>query len=191
MAERALTDAAWYLLLFWLLLYLQKGRGFTPQMVARIGWIPYAAADGGALFGGWLASRLIQRGVPLLKARTGAMFGFALLMPASLAAFYIPPDQPMLAVALFSVAAFGHMAWGANSLTLHSDLFPPASVATIMGISGAAGSLGGVAAGAIVGPLVDQVGSYLPVFVATTVLHPVSAVLVVVALWPRRAYNRS
>lgn len=178
LTARMLTDAAWYLLLFWLLLYLQKQRSWTVEMVALYGWIPFAAADLGALAGGWLSSGLVARGVPVLAARARCMFGFALLLPASLAAYSLPQGEQALAVVLFSVATFGHMAWGANSLTLHGDLFPANCVATVMGLTGAAGALGGVVAQQALAPWVDRLGHYGPVFVATACLHPLAATLI-------------
>jgi ACS family hexuronate transporter-like MFS transporter len=179
---RMLTDAAWYLLLFWLLLYLQKQRGWSVEMVALYGWIPFAAADLGALAGGWLSSALVARGMPVLRARAVCMFGFALLLPASLAAYSLPVESQAAAVALFSLATFGHMAWGANSLTLHGDLFPANCVATVVGVTGAAGAMGGVMAQQILAPWVDRLGHYGPVFVATAVLHPVAAVLILTCI---------
>src|SRR5690606_36345328 len=128
------------------------------------------------------SSSLIRRGMGITQARSISMFGFAILMTASLAGYLMPPNAPLLALALFSLATFGHMAWGTNSLTLHSDLFPASRVATIMGITGAAGSLGGVAAGALVGPLVDYFGNFAPVFITTACLHPLAAVIILVGL---------
>lgn len=181
-AIRALTDAGWYLLLFWLMLYFQKARGFTPADVARYGWIPYATADLGALFGGWLSSLLILRGVTIIRARQRVMWSAALCLPLTLAAFFFPREAVLPALALFSVATFAHMTWGTNLLTLHSDLFPTGSIATMMGITGAAGSLGGILAQQGVGYLVDVTGSYLPVFVATSIGHPVAALVLWLAL---------
>jgi len=182
LAARALTDAAWYLILFWLIGYLQETRGFTSAMVVKYGWIHLATADVGAVFGGWFSSMLIRRGMPLIAARTRSMFVFALLMTASLAGYLVPADMPFVALGLFSLATFGHMAWGANSLTLHSDLFPASRVATIMGITGAAGSLFAVAVNGIVGPLTDHFGNDAPVFIATGCLHPLAAVIIIVGL---------
>lgn len=188
---RALTDASWFLLIFWLVLYLQRARGFTDLMVAQLAWIPFATADLGALFGGWLSSRLILRGMPLLVARRRCMLGFASLMVLTLVGFWIPADMPYVALAFFSIATFGHMAWGTNQLTLHSDLFPEERVATIMGVTGAAGSIGAIIAGQLMGGLVDHLGTYLPVFITTACLHPLAALIVYFGL-PKsgRAWER-
>lgn len=174
---RALTDAGWYLLLFWLMLYFQKARGFTPVEVAKYGWIPYLTADFGALFGGWLSSLLITRGVAIVRARQRVMWCAAACLPLTLAAFLLPREAALPALALFSIATFAHMTWGTNLLTLHSDLFPTGSIATMMGITGAAGSLGGILAQQGVGYLVDASGSYLPVFIATSLGHPLAALV--------------
>jgi ACS family hexuronate transporter-like MFS transporter len=120
--------------------------------------------------------------MPLIAARRWCMLGFASLMTLTLAGFAAPSGQPYLALALFSIATFGHMAWGTNQLTLHSDLFPEERVATIMGITGAAGSIGGIIAGQSMGGLVDQLGTYLPVFITTACLHPLAGALVFVGL---------
>lgn len=175
---RFLTDASWYLTLFWLIQYLQKARGFTTLDVAYLGWIPFAAADLGAIAGGWTSTWLIQRGMPVVRARKTCMLCFAMLMTLSLVGFLTPHGLPYVALALFSAATFGHMAWGTNSLTVHGDIYPAGSVATVMGITGAAGSLGGVCVGGVVAQFVDSTQSYLPIFLTTALLHPIAATIV-------------
>lgn len=179
---RSSTDAAWYLLLFWLAQYFQKARGFSLADVALFMWIPYATADAGALAGGWVSSGLVSRGIVPARARQVLMTAMALLMPLSLVGYLVPREQSALALALCSIATFAHMAWGTNLLTLHSDLFPRTSIATVMGITGAAGSVGGVIAGLVVGPLVDSTRSFLPVFVATAVCHPAASVVLALGM---------
>jgi MFS transporter, ACS family, hexuronate transporter len=117
-----------------------------------------------------------------VQARTAAMAGMALFLPLSLAGYLMPSGATAAALALISVACFAHMAWGTNSLTLHTDLFPRDRVATVMGITGAAGSIGGILAGQTVGLLVDRWGTYLPVFLVTACLHPLAAAILVFGL---------
>jgi ACS family hexuronate transporter-like MFS transporter len=175
MLARLLTDGGWFLLLFWISLYLQKGRGFSDAQIRNYAWIPYAAADLGALTGGWLCSALIRGKAAVIPTRKRCMVAFACLLPASLIGYLMPAGADTAAVAFLSLACFGHMAWGSNFLTLHSDVFPRHTVASIMGLSGAAGSIGGILAGQTVGILVDRTGTYLRVFIATSCLHPLAA----------------
>ena len=187
---RAITDASWYLLLFWLIKYLQSERGFSLQLVQYVAWIPFAAADVGAIFGGWLSSRLIAKGMPIVQARQRCMVGFALILPITLVAYFLPPNMSFVAVGLFSLGCFGHMAWGANSLTLHTDVFPPDRVATMMGVTGAAGSLAGAIASLVGGWLVDQAGGrHFPIFLLTGTLHPIAAAIIYFGLRSVKPYR--
>lgn len=181
-AARAATDASWYVLLFWLGKYFREARGFSNADVLLWLWIPYAAADLGALTGGWVSSGLIRRGMPLLAARTACMLGFALLLPCTLLGFWAP--APLLALGLISVGTFGHMAWGTNQLTLHSDLYPAHSVGTMMGVTGAAGALAGVGVQMLLGLSVDATHSYFILFLTTACLHPLAALLVRIRIRP-------
>jgi len=173
---RSLTDASWYVLLFWLGKYFRESRGFDNAQVMLWLWIPYATADLGALAGGWISSARIRSGSSVVSARTGCMVAFALLLPFSLLGFLMP--APLAALALISVATFGHMAWGTNSLTLHTDLYPAHSVGTMMGVTGAAGALAGIAVQLALGQALDLTHSYLAVFITTACLHPLAAIII-------------
>lgn len=187
---RFMTDAVWYTLMNWVNLYLQTDRGFTPPMVAGLAWLPPAAADLGAITGGLASSEMIRRGWPVLKARTTCMFIGACFLPGSIAAFLMPQGATGLVLLFFGFAYFGHMFWGTNQLTCHQDLFGARRVATAMGITGAAGAIGGAVAQYVLGPYVDQIG-FLPLFMMTAVLHPIAATIAFVGLSRRKALNAS
>ncbi len=46
-------DPIWWLYLIWLPLYLHDTRGLSLRDIGLFAWIPYIAADAGALLGGW------------------------------------------------------------------------------------------------------------------------------------------
>ena len=58
-----------FLLLFWLPQYLIGVRGFDLVATALFAWLPWVAADLGALVGGYLSSSLVTRGKSLDRAR--------------------------------------------------------------------------------------------------------------------------
>jgi MFS transporter, ACS family, hexuronate transporter len=179
-AGRTLTDASWYVLLFWLGKYFREARGFTNHDVLIYMWIPYATADVGALLGGWISSGGIRRGLPIVTSRTRCMLVFGFLLPFSLAGFLAADAH--VALGLISVATFAHMAWGTNNLALHTDLYPAHSVGTMMGVTGAAGALGGIGVQMLLGVLRDATGSYFWVFLTTASLHPLASMLVFLGL---------
>ena len=60
------------------------------------------------------------------------------------------------AVLLISLAGAAHQAWSANLYTTVSDMFPKRAVASVIGIGGMAGSLGGMIFPLLTGALLDH-----------------------------------
>jgi ACS family hexuronate transporter-like MFS transporter len=155
-----LTDPVWYLFLFWLPDFFAKRHGldlktFGPPLIAV-----YLLADVGSIGGGWLSSALIKRGYSVNAGRKLALLASAVLvLPASTV------SSLFAAVAIIGVAAAAHQGWSSNLYTMVSDTFPKSSVASVMGIGGAAGAVGGMIMARYVGHVLETVGSYVPVFI--------------------------
>lgn len=158
-----LTDPVWYLFLFWLPDFFAKRHGldlktFGPPLIAV-----YLLADVGSIGGGWLSSWLIKRGYSVNAGRKLALLASAILV---LPIFFATTVSSLwAAVAIIGVAAAAHQGWSSNLYTMVSDTFPSRSVASVMGIGGAAGAVGGMIMARYVGEVLERVGSYLPVFV--------------------------
>ena len=69
------------------------------------------------------------------------MFVFAL---AVLPIFLVTKVGDWEAVVLIGIAGAAHQAWSANIYTTVSDMFPKRAVASVIGIGGMAGSIGGM-----------------------------------------------
>nr|WP_243846831.1 MFS transporter [Sphingomonas japonica] len=157
-----LTDPVWYLFLFWLPDFFAKRHGldlmsFGPPLIAV-----YLMADVGSIGGGWLSSALIKRGYGVNAGRKLALLACAVaVMPIFFASAV---SSLIAAVAIIGVAAAAHQGWSSNLYTMVSDTFPRSSVASVMGIGGAAGAVGGMIMAAYVGQVLETVGSYWPVF---------------------------
>lgn len=161
MLTRMVATPVWWFYVFWLPDYLGKGRGFTLQEIGLFGWIPYVTVDVGKLVGGGLSDRLLARGVSATLARKGVMAGGALAMMGGLQV--AGAASSAAALAWVSVATFGFGMWSANILALHADLFPADAMATAVGLTTAAASLGGACFTYAIGQMVDRHG-YAPVF---------------------------
>ncbi|RYF03924.1 MAG: MFS transporter, partial [Deltaproteobacteria bacterium] len=69
------------------------------------------------------------------------------------------------AVFIIGLAGAAHQAWSATLYTTVSDMFPKRAIATLTGIGGAAGSIGGIGFPIVVGKVLDTVpGGYALVF---------------------------
>jgi ACS family hexuronate transporter-like MFS transporter len=177
--SRFVSDGAFYFFVFWLPKYLADVRGFNIAQIGAFAWIPFLAADAGALAGGWACGRLIGSGYSLDASRkiviwAGAVLA-ALALPAAFAA------TPGVALAFIAAAMFGIQVKASSLFTVPADLYPARSVAFAWGIQGAAGSLGGMLFQLYIGQMVDRLG-YTPVFWVAAGMHLVSAALVMVLI---------
>ena len=60
------------------------------------------------------------------------------------------------AIIIIGIAASAHQAWSANLFTTVSDMFPKNSVASVIGIGGMAGGIGGMLVSKLAGLLFDH-----------------------------------
>jgi len=161
-AAKFITDPVWWLFLFWLGKFLASEYDLS---LARIGppiIVVYLMADVGSIAGGWLAGRFVRLGWSMNRARKGAMLVCALCVVPVVFATRV--DNLWAAVGLIGLAMAGHQGWSANVLTLPSDMFPRQTVASVVGIGGFAGAVGGMAMSFFTGSQLQATGSYATVF---------------------------
>jgi ACS family hexuronate transporter-like MFS transporter len=176
-----LTDPIWWMFLFWLPDFFAKRYGldlksFGPPLVAV-----YILSDVGSVAGGWLSSTMIARGASLNRARKTAMTICACLVLPIMGAMYA--DNLWLAVAIVGLATAAHQGFSANIYTLPSDLFPRSAVGTVIGFGGTIGAIGGMVMSRYAGWVLDEIGSYTPIFIVAGSVYLV-AVLTVHLLVP-------
>lgn len=153
---KGLTDPIWWFYLFWLPTFLNKQYGMTKTDVAWPIAVVYLMTTFGSIGGGWLSGFLINRGWPIFKARRTAMLIFALSVVPIIGALELGKFNPWYAVLIIGLAASAHQAWSANIFTTASDMFPKKAVASITGIGGMAGGVGGIILSQLAGPLLDH-----------------------------------
>ncbi|MBL8644575.1 MAG: MFS transporter, partial [Rhodospirillaceae bacterium] len=181
-AGKFLIDPIWWMFLFWLPDFLAKRYGmdlktFGPPLVAI-----YLISDVGSIVGGWASSKFMARGYSLNAARKITMLICGILvLPVMFAQF---ADNVWLAVAIIGLATAAHQGFSANLYTLPSDVFPRAAVASVVGIGGTVGAIGGMLMAKYVGWVLDIIGNYTPIFVVAGTVY-LLALLVVHLLVPR------
>jgi ACS family hexuronate transporter-like MFS transporter len=179
MAARFISDPAWYFYLFWLPDYLHSVRGFSLQQIGYFAWVPFLAAGLGSVAGGWISTFFMRSGWSLNKARKVAMGCSAACMPVAIVA--ANASDARTAIAFVSLATFAHQAWSANMITLPADLFPSKVVASVYGLTAFSSSFGGIAFMLVIGWVVDHF-SYTPIFVAVSLMHPLAAAVLFLAI---------
>lgn len=139
-----MTDGVWWFFLFWLPTYLSAQYGMKGEAIVVPLAVLYSMTMIGSIGGGWFPSYFMARGYAPYDGRMKAMLVIAffplvvlLAQPLGAISFWVP-------VLLIGVGASAHQAWSANIFTTVSDMFPQKSVASVIGIGGMAGGIGGV-----------------------------------------------
>ena len=185
--SKFLTDPVWWFFLSWLPDFFKKTRGLD----IKNSWVHlvtiYAIITVLSIGGGWFTGFLINRGWSVSRARKTGMLCFALLVVPIL---LVSKAGDWQAVLLIGLAGSAHQAWSATIYTTVSDMFPKRAVATLIGIGGMAGAIGGMIFQVFVGSLLDRfamlgnatagyatlfgicAGAYLVAFVVNHLLAP-------------------
>ncbi|MRW92696.1 MFS transporter [Duganella sp. FT80W] len=139
-----MTDGVWWFFLFWLPTYLSAQYGMKGEAIVIPLAVLYSMTMIGSIGGGWFPSYFMSRGYAPYDGRMKAMLMIAffplvvlLAQPLGAISYWIP-------VLLIGVGASAHQAWSANIFTTVSDMFPQKAVASVVGIGGMAGGIGGV-----------------------------------------------
>ena len=180
MVCKILTDPVWWFYLIWLPDYFKKEQhldlkhlGAVPSLldpVAFFGWmfsqplvVLYSIVTVLSIFAGWLVKRFAESGHDIVKVRKVSMLIFAL---CSLPIFFVRGLGMWEAVFLIAFAASAHQAWSASINATVSDTFPKKAVASVSGLGGFAGSLGGMVFPIVAGMVLDAnpTGGYAVLF---------------------------
>jgi ACS family hexuronate transporter-like MFS transporter len=139
-----LTDPVWWFYLFWLPDFLESEYNLTITQIAVPVALVYMLSTVGSVGGGWLPLALIKKGWPVFRARKVSMLAFAFIVVPILFAQLAGSVNMWFAVLIIGIAAAAHHAWSANIFTTVSDMFPKSATASVTGIGGMFGGLGGI-----------------------------------------------
>lgn len=151
-----MTDGVWWFFLFWLPAYLKDGYGMTGTEIALPLTVLYSLTMFGSIGGGWFPMYFIRKGYQPYDGRMRAMLMIALIPLVVMAAQPLGNISFWVPVILIGIGASAHQAWSANIFTTVSDMFPKRAVASVVGIGGMAGGIGGVVVTKVGGALFDH-----------------------------------
>lgn len=176
-----LTDPVWWFFLIWLPDFFKKTRHLDIKNSWTLLVTIYSIVTVLSIAGGWLTGHLAGCGWSITRARKTTMLLYAILVVPICLATRV---DNWTAVGLIGLAGAAHQAWSANLFTTVSDIFPRRAIATVIGIGGMAGSVGGILFPLITGHVLDHfangyafifgfcAGAYLLAFGLQSVLSP-------------------
>ena len=169
--SRFFLDPVWWLFVTWLPLYLAAQFDFDIREIGLFGWVPFAGAAAGSLFGGWLAKHLFAKQWTVNRTRKFTItLGGIIMFPTLIATAFA--SVPLIAVLLIAVILFGFQLSMGNIQTLPSDFYSGKSVGTLAGIGGTAAVLGVLITTNVVPVITAE--SYAPFFILGAALVPLA-----------------
>ena len=133
----------------------------------------------GCLVGGWFSSELLRRGKSVDLSRKLALGLSAVVMPAIVFVTRVPVEW---AIVIFSVAFFGQQSWSTLVMIVPTDLFERRVVASVAGLVGFGGAMGGLVMNLVAGRLLDAGFGYGAVFNIVGTLHLIAFGVILVAI---------
>lgn len=171
---RFVSDPVWYFCLFWLPGYLQEESGLTLAQIGMFGWIPFLAADLGAIGTSAWSDRMVRRGQEPLKARKIMLTSIAVLAP--LCCLTAVVSNPYLTILIFALVAVACLSWLFTISVVIAEAFPVKNVASVLGIAGGFGALGAVIFNYFVGQMMGSLGAST-IFIVMAFMHPVAVLI--------------
>lgn len=170
---RLLTDPIWVFYLSWTPKYLAEVWKFDLAKMAFYGWIPFLFGGLGGVIGGMGSDWFIRRGVEPSKARKRLLYFTGALAPLGMLTGFV--GSAGVSIALIALMAFVCYVWFINTAALISDVFPENLVGTVLGLAAGIGQFGGILMAWLAGHLLEQNGSYTPLFIVAGSGHLLAA----------------
>lgn len=176
-----MTDGVWWFFLFWLPAYLKAQYDMEKTEISLPLTVLYSMTMVGSIGGGAFPMYFINKGYAPYDGRMRAMFLIALIPLVVLLAQPLGGISFWIPVVLIGIGASAHQAWSANIFTTVSDMFPKKAVASVVGIGGMAGGLGGVMVSKVAGALFDHYKALGHIQTGYSIMFAACAVAYVIA----------
>jgi ACS family hexuronate transporter-like MFS transporter len=180
-AGKFMTDGVWWFFLFWLPAYLKDQYQMEGTDIILPLSVLYSMTMIGSIGGGWFPAYFIKRGYQSYDARLKAMLMIAFIPLVVLAAQPLGSISFWMPVLLIGIGASAHQAWSANLFTTVSDMFPKKATASVVGIGGMAGGIGGVIITKVGGALFDYYKELKHIETGYTIMFTFCAVAYLIA----------
>lgn len=166
---KLLSDATWWLLLFWLPDFFHRQFGLSGVALGVPLALAYGGAALGSLIGGTVPTRLLGRGTSVNAVRKGVLLAAALaVVPIPLA--LLTHSYPV-AVLLMALALAGHQAFSTNVFAMIADIMPQSRVGRVTAFGSFCGNIGGVGVAKVAGLTLAAGLGYLPLLLFASIAY--------------------
>jgi MFS transporter, ACS family, hexuronate transporter len=166
---KALSDATWWLMGFWLPDFYRKTYELTTEELAVPLSIAFIGSGGGAFLFGWLSTRLLEGGWSVNRVRKTVMLVSALIvlpLPLVLSLNSFWPVASMMGVVMA-----GHQGFSLSIFSTVTDVVPQAKVGRVTAFGAFMGNMGGALIQLVTGAVLAAGLGFTPLFLFAAVSY--------------------
>jgi MFS transporter, ACS family, hexuronate transporter len=166
---KALSDATWWLMGFWLPDFYRKTYELTTEELAVPLSIAFIGSGGGAFLFGWLSTRLLEGGWSVNRVRKTVMLVSALIvlpLPLVLSLNSFWPVAIMMGVVMA-----GHQGFSLSIFSTITDVVPRAKVGRVTAFGAFMGNMGGALIQLVTGSVLAAGLGFTPLFLFAAVSY--------------------
>lgn len=156
------TDSVWWFYLFWLPDFLRTQHHLKVSEFAPMLGVVYLISAIGSFGGGVLYTHFIKDGLSINWARKLTFMISALCVMPVL--FVDGESNIWLAVVYLGIATAAHQSFSTNLFAMSTDIFPKSAIASVVGIGGFFGVMGGMVFAQLAGEVLQVSQSYYFLF---------------------------
>lgn len=166
---KALSDATWWLITFWLPDFYRKTYGLSTEELAVPLAIAFFGSGAGALFAGWISTRLLEKGWSVNRVRKTVMLVSALIVLPLPLVLQLNSFWPV--AIMMGVVMAGHQGFSLSIFSTITDVVPRAKVGRVTAFGAFMGNMGGALIQLVTGAVLTAGLGFTPLFLFAAVSY--------------------
>jgi MFS transporter, ACS family, hexuronate transporter len=166
---KALSDATWWLIGFWLPDFYRRTYELTTEELAVPMSIAFIGSGAGAFFFGWLSTRLLGRGWSVNRVRKTVMLASALIVLPLPLVLQLNAFWPV--AIMMGLVMAGHQGFSLSIFSTITDVVPRAKVARVTAFGAFMGNMSGALIAKITGMVLVAGFGFTPLFLFAAVSY--------------------
>lgn len=166
---KALSDATWWLMGFWLPDFYRKTYALTTEELAVPLSIAFIGSGGGAFLFGWVSTRLLEMGWSVNRVRKTVMLVSAIMVLPLPLVLNLNAYWPV--AIMMGVVMAAHQGFSLSIFSTITDVVPRAKVARVTAFGAFMGNMAGAAISKITGVVLVAGLGFTPLFLFAAVSY--------------------
>jgi ACS family hexuronate transporter-like MFS transporter len=166
---KAVSDATWWFIGFWLADFYRKQFGLSTQELAVPLALAFTGSALGALYAGWISTRLLERGWSVNRVRKTVMLISALVVTPLPLVLTLNSFWPV--AIMMGLVMAGHQGFSLSIFATITDVVPREKVGRVTAFGAFMGNMGGAGIVKLTGILLVGGYGYTPLFIFAAVSY--------------------